>query len=226
MELKTKRINQKQQQPSIMEDPGLNQYIDQRIYNFPKPPEYYKEFKSPDSFQPPNLNYLNKINCFQTFGHNYKLNDLNISFNPVEINCLKKLSKKKLENVTMYNNNFFEEISDKKISLNNVNCDSFNIVEELENEIKFLRERYKCLLNDICKGIDKYNFNCTLIKLSIQKINFYLIALRKKSAIKQTIDYFEKQIQDNNQVTRQISTNIQNCKDSIEAKLNELKNDV
>ena len=161
---------------------------------YPPPPDYYKEFTSPDKYSPPQLSALNQLDTFITFGNIYSTQDLNISYNPVEISTI---SKKMGKSEGMSNNKFFREIENKDTL--NINCDNFNVIEELEKEIIFLRKQYKKLLSNISDDITKSQIK--LIGISIQKINFYLISLRRKSILQKTIDFYNKEIDDSQQTS-------------------------
>ena len=173
--------------------------------SFPPPPDYYKEFTNPNKYSPPKLSILNKLDKFPTFENVYSVKDINISYNPVNIsNIGKKLAK--AEN--MSNNKFFREIEGQNKDSTNINCDKFNIIEELEKEILFLRKEYKQLLSDISKDIKKTKVQ--LIGVSIQKINFYIIALRRKAILQKTIDFFNKEINDCEETSKKVDEGIKN----------------
>ena len=184
--------------------------------SFPPPPDYYKEFTTPNKYFPPKLSSLNKLDKFTTFGNVYNLKDINISYNPVNIgNIGKKLAK--AEN--MSNNKFFREIEGLNKDSSNINCDKFNIIEELEKEILFLRKEYKQLLSDITKDINKTKVK--LIGVSIQKINFYIIALRRKAILQRTIDFFNKEINDCEETSKKVDEGIKNFYNYLDENLEE-----
>ena len=184
--------------------------------SFPPPPDYYKEFTTPNKYLPPKLSSLNKLDKFTTFGNVYNVKDINISYNPVNIgNIGKKLAK--AEN--MSNNKFFREIEGLNKDSSNINCDKFNIIEELEKEILFLRKEYKQLLSDITKDINKTKVK--LIGVSIQKINFYIIALRRKAILQRTIDFFNKEINDCEETSKKVDEGIKNFYNYLDENLEE-----
>ena len=184
--------------------------------SFPTPPDYYKEFTTPNKYFPPKLSSLNKLDKFTTFGNVYNVKDINISYNPVNIgNIGKKLAK--AEN--MSNNKFFREIEGLNKDSSNINCDKFNIIEELEKEILFLRKEYKQLLSDITKDINKTKVK--LIGVSIQKINFYIIALRRKAILQRTIDFFNKEINDCEETSKKVDEGIKNFYNYLDENLEE-----
>ena len=186
--------------------------------SFPPPPDYYKEFTTPNKYLPPKLSSLNKLDKFTTFGNVYNVKDINISYNPVNIgNIGKKLAK--AEN--MSNNKFFREIEGLNKDSSNINCDKFNIIEELEKEILFLRKEYKQLLSDITKDINKTKVK--LIGVSIQKINFYIIALRRKAILQRTIDFFNKEINDCEETSKKVDEGINNFRNYLKEGLEKLK---
>ena len=184
--------------------------------SFPPPPDYYKEFTTPNKYLPPKLSSLNKLDKFTTFGNVYNVKDINISYNPVNIsNIGKKLAK--AEN--MSKNKFFREIEGLNKDSSNINCDKFNIIEELEKEILFLRKEYKQLLSDITKDINKTKVK--LIGVSIQKINFYIIALRRKAILQKTIDFFNKEINDCEETSKKVDEGIKNFYNYLDENIEE-----
>ena len=186
---------------------------------FPPPPDYYKEFTSPDKYNPPDLSILNKVDKITTFGNEYSTKNINISYNPVNLNDIPK----KLANVSkMSNSQFFYDLQNKDSS--KINCDSFNVIEELEKEVEFLKGRYKRLLTDISNNIKKAPNKISLIGVSIQKINFYLIALRRKAILQKTINYYNKQIEDCENTSKKVDEGIKNFRDYIEEGLEEFNN--
>ena len=62
----------------------------------------------------------------------------------------------------------------------------------LESETIFLKERYKILLDNLCNNIENAEMDVNLIKLSFQKIFFYLKILKKKHILNETIKFFKK----------------------------------
>ena len=183
---------------------------------YPPPPDYYKEFTSPDKYSPPQLSALNQLDTFITFGNTYSTQDLNISYNPVEISTI---SKKMGKSEGMSNNKFFREIENKDTL--NINCDNFNVIEELEKEIIFLRKQYKKLLSNISDDITKSQIK--LIGISIQKINFYLISLRRKSILQKTIDFYNKEIDDCEQTSNKAEEGLKKFYNYLEENLEEFK---
>ena len=171
--------------------------------SFPPPPDYYKELTSPDKFLPPKLSILEKLDKITVFENIYSTKDINISYNPVNINTI---SKKLAKEAEMSNNKFFRNIQNKD-SLS-INCESFNVIEQLEKEIIFLRSQYKKLLSDISKDIN--NAHTKLIAISLQKIHFYLIALRRKSILQKTIDFYNNQIKDCEETSEKAEEGIKN----------------
>ena len=184
---------------------------------FPPPPDYYKEFITHEQYAPPKLSSLNKIDKFTTFGNEYSTKDINISYNPVNI---KDINKKLVQTSNMSNNEFFRDIQNKEL---NINCDNFDVIEELKKEILFLKARYKRLLTDISQNINKAPNKIKLIGVCIQKINFYLIALRKKAVLQKTIEFYNKGIDDCEETSKQVDEGIKNFRNYLEEGLEEFK---
>ena len=186
---------------------------------FPPPPSYYKEFTSPNRYSPPKLSTLYKIDKFRTFDNNYSLKDLNITYNPVNIN--NNIGKKLAESSNMSNYEFFKDIQNKD-SLN-INCDNIKIIEELEKEIDFLRIRYKKLLTDISDNINKYPTKIKLIGVCIQKIHFYIIALRRKAILQKTINFYNKAIDDSEETSKKVDEGINDFRNYLKEGLKNFK---
>ena len=182
---------------------------------FPPPPEYYKEFTSPNKYEPPKLSLL-KIDEFVSFGNKYYMNELNISYNPVNIKDIKqKLSKETT------NNQFFNKIQNSNPL--NINCEHLNVIESLEKEIIFLRTSYKNLLQGISNNINFGPNRVQLIGLSLQKIHFYLIALRKKAILQRTINFYLKGIQDCEETSKQVDEAKKDLRNYLEEGLRQFK---
>ena len=143
------------------------------------------------------------------FGSESIIKDINISFNPVNVqNIGEKLIKQaKPENIELFKNLKYD--SDTEISLA---IQKLNIVDEIEKEIIFLKKRYERVLEDITKNINKAGnvSKIALIGMTLQKINFYLIALRRRAILKKTIDFYNKQIQDCEKTIETADNNIKN----------------
>ena len=187
--------------------------------DFPPPPDYYKEFTSPNKYAPPKLSTLNKLDKITTFGNIYSTKDLNISYNPVNIN--NNIGKKLAASTNMRNYEFFKEIENK--DLTNINCDNIKFIEELEKEIEYLRARYKKLLSDISGNINRSPIQLKLIGVSIQKIHFYIIALRRKAVLQKTIDFYTKAIEDNEETSKKVDEGINNFRNYLKEGLEKFK---
>ena len=176
---------------------------------FPPPPDYFKEFTSPDKYLPPKLSAINKINKLIVFGSEYKINEMNISYNPLNI---QNVGKKLIEQAKPPNIDIFQKI--KIDSDTDINSDELklNLIDALESEIIFLKKRYERVIEDITKNINKAgNKNkIALIGLTLQKITFYLIALRRKAILQKTIDFYTKEIQDCQNTKENVENNIKN----------------
>ena len=176
---------------------------------YPPPPDYFKEFTSPNKYSPPKLSAINKINKLIVFGSEYKINEMNISYNPLNI---QNVGKKLLEQAKPPNIDVFQKI--KIDSDTDINSDELklNLIDALESEIIFLKKRYGRVIEDISKNISKAgNKNkIALIGLTLQKITFYLIALRRKAVLHKTIDFYTKEIQDCQNTKENVENNIRN----------------
>ena len=176
---------------------------------YPPPPDYFKEFTSPNKYLPPKLSAINKINKLIVFGSEYKINEMNISYNPLNI---QNVGKKLLEQAKPPNIDVFQKI--KIDSDTDINSDELklNLIDALESEIIFLKKRYGRVIEDISKNISKAgNKNkIALIGLTLQKITFYLIALRRKAVLHKTIDFYTKEIQDCQNTKENVENNIRN----------------
>ena len=182
---------------------------DKQKQEYPPPPDYFKEFTSPNKYSPPKLSYLDKMDKLITFGSEYSTKLMNISYNPINVQNVgeKLLKESKSRNVEL-----FKAIRNE--SDININSDNYklNIIDEIEKEILFLKKRYERILEDITKNINKAgNRNkIALIGFTLQKINFYLIALRRRAILKKTIDFYNKQIQDCEKTIETADNNIKN----------------
>ena len=148
---------------------------------FPNPPKHYKNFSKEDSMSPPDLNALNKVNSFMSFGVEYKLKDYNTSFNPVEPGFLKLYDKKIIEGKNIPNKAIFQDPNTNlaTLTIDNLNV---NIFDAINHEILFLNKTYKNLLNQITI-IEDFELDSCLIKFSFQKIYFLISLLKKKKVI-------------------------------------------
>ena len=182
---------------------------DKQKQKFPPPPDYFKDFTTPDKYSPPKLSVLNKMEKLIIFGSESKTDKINISYNPVNVD---DVGKKLLEQAKPPNIEKFKNLKidgDTEINSDQLNL---NIVDEIENEILFLRKRYERILEDIIKNVGKAgNRNkIALIGLTFQKINFYLIALRRKAILKKTIDFYKKEIEDCKKTSENVDNNLKN----------------
>ena len=90
---------------------------DKMKQEYPPPPDYFKEFTSPNKYLPPKLSSINKMDKLLVFGSESIIKDINISFNPVNVqNIGEKLIKQaKPENIELFKNLKYD--SDTEISL-------------------------------------------------------------------------------------------------------------
>ena len=191
---------------------------------YPSPPDYFKEFTSPDKYSPPKLSCLDKMDKLLIFGSEYSTKKMNISYNPINVQNVgeKLLKESKSRNVELFK-------SIRNESDININSDylKLNIIDEIEKEIVFLRKRYERILQDITTNINKAgNRNkIALIGLTLQKINFYLIALRRKAILKKTIDFYTKEIEDCKKTCENVENNKKNFRKYLEEERQKLSLD-
>ena len=191
---------------------------------YPPPPEYFKEFTSPNKYLPPKLSSIKQMNQLVVFGSENNINELNISYNTINSQNIgdKLLKQAKPPNIELFKNLKFDSENDINKAIQKL-----NIIDEIENEIIFLRKRYERILEDITKNINKAGnlSKITLIGMTLQKINFYLIVLRRKAILKKTIDFYKKQIQDCEDTKDKVDNNIRNFRQYLEEESKELNLD-
>ena len=191
---------------------------------YPPPPEYFKEFTSPNKYLPPKLSSIKQMNQLVVFGSENNINELNISYNTINPQNIgdKLLKQAKPPNIELFKNLKFDSENDINKAIQKL-----NIIDEIENEIIFLRKRYERVLEDITKNINKAGnlSKITLIGMTLQKINFYLIVLRRKAILKKTIDFYKKQIQDCEDTKDKVDNNIRNFRQYLEEESKELNLD-
>ena len=191
---------------------------------YPPPPEYFKEFTSPNKYLPPKLSSIKQMNQLVVFGSENNINELNISYNTINSQNIgdKLLKQAKPPNIELFKNLKFDSENDINKAIQKL-----NIIDEIENEIIFLRKRYERVLEDITKNINKAGnlSKITLIGMTLQKINFYLIVLRRKAILKKTIDFYKKQIQDCEDTKDKVDNNIRNFRQYLEEESKELNLD-
>ena len=191
---------------------------------YPPPPEYFNEFTSPNKYLPPKLSSIKQMNQLVVFGSENNINELNISYNTINPQNIgdKLLKQAKPPNIELFKNLKFDSENDINKAIQKL-----NIIDEIENEIIFLRKRYERVLEDITKNINKAGnlSKITLIGMTLQKINFYLIVLRRKAILKKTIDFYKKQIQDCEDTKDKVDNNIRNFRQYLEEESKELNLD-
>ena len=191
---------------------------------YPPPPEYFKEFTSPNKYLPPKLSSIKQMNQLVVFGSENNINELNISYNTINSQNIgdKLLKQAKPPNIELFKNLKFDSENDINKAIQKL-----NIIDEIENEIIFLRKRYERVLEDITKNINKAGnlSKITLIGMTLQKINFYLIVLRRKAILKKTIDFYKKQIQDCEDTKDKVDNNIRDFRKYLEEEIKELNFD-
>jgi hypothetical protein len=146
---------------------------------FPNPPKHYKLFTKEDSLPYPDLNFLNKMNSFMSFGKEYKTKEINYFSNTIDSGFLRHYDPVLLESKNIPNSFIFQNTNFPIYSLNVDNL-NVNIIEAIESEIKFIRKTYLELLNQINENIDECELSNCLIKFSFQKIYFFISLLKRK----------------------------------------------
>jgi hypothetical protein len=155
--------------------------MDTNINLFPNPPKHYKLFEREDSLIPPDLNALNKLNSFMSFGVEYKMKEVNFSTTPVESNFLRAYDPKLIDSKNIPNRNLFEGENVTNQTLSQLNIDNLNVsvFDMIESEVKFVKKTYEEMLDQI-SNIQDFELNSCLIKYSYQKIYFLISLLKKK----------------------------------------------
>jgi len=202
---------------------------DPSIEKFPFPPKYYKEFDTEFKYKSPDFRIIQKLDKFKTFGIEYNNSNKqidNILFT-IDNSYVTKFPKFneyiKKEKITIPNKNYFKNLNIID-NLNNNNINQINAINELEKEIKFLKERYKKMIENISKNIEYSQYESILIKMSYQKIFFYLRLLKKKQILNETIKYFNKEIEKNTKIEKQLEENLNNFYTILKKTLNEVNN--
>ncbi len=195
---------------------------------YPLPPTYYKDFEEPNSKNPPDLNIISKMNSFKSFGVEYKTKNINIFLNPVDVS---KIKKEEIKKYSLENMEYFQNLNDSNgnyIGYNFIKSETinFNPIKELENEINFIKKRYKILLDNLCNNIDGAEIDVKLIRLSFQKVFFYLQILKKKQILNEAIKFFKKENERNKLIENQLKENINNFQNLLSENLKEIKGDL
>ena len=204
---------------------------DPSIEKFPFPPKYYKEFDTEFKYKSPDLRILQKLDKFKTFGTEYNNNNKQIDnfLFTIDNSFIAKFPKFKdyIKNkkITIPNENYFKNLNSID-NLNNDNVNQINAINELEKEINFLKERYKIMIENISKNIEYSQYESNLIKMSYQKIFFYLRLLKKKQILNETIKYFHKEIEKNEKIEKQLKENLNNFHLILKNTLNEVNNNI
>ena len=202
---------------------------DPSIEKFPFPPKYYKEFDTEFKYKSPDLRILQKLDKFKTFGTEYNNNNKQIDnfLFTIDNSFIAKFPKFKeyIKNIKIPNENYFKNLNSID-NLNNDNVNQINAINELEKEIKFLKERYKIMIENISKNIEYSQYESNLIKMSYQKIFFYLRLLKKKQILNETIKYFHKEIEKNEKIEKQLKENLNNFHLILKNTLNEVNNNI
>ena len=199
---------------------------DPSIEKFPFPPKYYKEFDTEFKYKSPDLRILQKLDKFKTFGIEYNNNNKQIDnfLFTIDNSFLRKPKfKEYIKNINIPNENYFKNLNNID-NLNSDNINQINAINELEKEIKFLKERYKIMIENISKNIEYSYFESNLIKMSYQKIFFYLRLLKKKQILNETIKYFHKEIEKNEKIEKQLKENLNNFHLILKNTLTEINN--
>lgn len=193
---------------------------------YPNPPKHYKNFANENSLQPPDLNFLNKIDSFMCFGKEYKTREILNFKNSVELNFVKFYDKKVVESKNIPNQNIFNLFPD---NLTEINFDTIienshvNILECLNLELNFLRKSYIELLNQIKENIEDSELSNCLIKFSFQKIYYLISVLKRKQIFIESINYFKNEIENNTKIENLLVSNVEKCQITLSNGIKKLK---
>jgi hypothetical protein len=198
--------------------------LNNNISLFPNPPKYYKKFIREDEMSPPDLNFINKVSSFMSFGREYKIKERNLTYNQVDSNIIKHFDQNLIQKMKIPNSNIFNDgnfIPDL-LSVENLNVDIFDAIDE---EVKFLRKTYKELIYKITVLEDFEFFSC-LIKFSFQKIYFFISLLKKKKIFIDILSYFNNEIEKNSKLENAFSNNLEKCQKFLQNELNRVKEEI
>jgi hypothetical protein len=137
---------------------------------FPNPPKHYTLFSNEESLYPPDLSTLNKVNSFMSFGDELKMKELNFPSSMVESDFLKFYDPEIINK---------KQIPNRQIDFMAPLMENFNLIEALNQELKFIKNTYHEILENL-SDLDDFELNSCLIKYSFQKIYFFLSHLKKK----------------------------------------------
>ena len=151
-------------------------------------------------------------------------NKLDIKLNNVDIDLINNIPNY-TEKAGFINSKFFKEIKalnpyQKLSQLKNLNLDP---ISELEKEVAFLKGRYKSLITNLTTDIMGANKDIILIRLTFQKVFFYLNVLHSKEKKVKMIRFLNDEIDRNDQVIKQIEENKKNFLSFVEKELGEVK---
>jgi SpoVK/Ycf46/Vps4 family AAA+-type ATPase len=158
----------------------------------------------------------------------YKTKNINIFLNPVDVS---KIKKEEIKKYSLENMEYFQNLNDSNgnyIGYNFIKSETinFNPIKELENEINFIKKRYKILLDNLCNNIDGAEIDVKLIRLSFQKVFFYLQILKKKQILNEAMKFFKKENERNKLIENQLKENINNFQNLLSENLKEIKGDL
>ena len=119
---------------------------------FPNPPRHYNLFVQENALPPPDINSLNKISSFMSFGIEYKMKELNLPTYSVDSAFLKMYDQKTIENKSIPNIN---------IDFTSNNFENLNLFEAIKNEINFIKKCYIGVLDDI-SNLEDFELNSCL----------------------------------------------------------------
>jgi hypothetical protein len=202
----------------------MDSNLNTNISLFPNPPKHYKNFIREDVMSPPDINFLNKVSSFMSFGKEYKTNERNMTNAEVDTNFLRQFDQSIIESKNIPNRNIFQ---DPNVILANLIVENLNIdiFDAIDDEVKFIKKTYKELLGQITI-LENFELNSILIKFSFQKIYFFISLLKKKKIFIDVITYFNKEIENNTELENIFSKNLENCQNLLQSGLKKVKDDI
>jgi hypothetical protein len=153
--------------------------MEKNINLFPNPPSYFKSFVTVNFMLPPDINCLNKINSFMSFGVDYKMKELNTFSYSVESLFLNHYDENLVKSKNIPNQNIFLNNTLNTLNMDNLNINIFDAIKE---EITFIRSQYNEVIEKLII-VEEFELSSCLIKFSFQKIYFFISLLKNKKVL-------------------------------------------